>query len=122
MKLLIVDDSPTMLRILSNTLNKAGFSELVFASNGKEALAKLASESGIDLILSDWNMPEMTGLEFLQAVQASDEYKKIPFMMVTSRSIKEDIVEAIKTGAKSYVVKPFTVEVIKSKIEDVMGS
>ena len=89
MKILIADDSPTMLRILGNTLNKAGFEELVTACNGKEALAKLASESGIDLILSDWNMPEMTGLEFLLASQSNADYKKIPFMMVTSRSIKE---------------------------------
>jgi len=119
-KILIVDDSPTMLRMLVNTLNMAGFKNVVQAQDGKDALGKLASESDIKLILSDWNMPVMTGIEFLKAVKVHEDHKNIPFMMITSRSIKEDIVEAIKSGAKSYVVKPFSPEVIKGKIDEIL--
>lgn len=116
-KILVVDDSPTMLRILVNTLEKAGYSKVLQSDNGKDALDILARETGISIILSDWNMPEMTGLEFLSKVKANEKTRAIPFIMVTSRNVKEDILQAIKLGARDYVVKPFTADAIKTKLQ-----
>lgn len=116
-KILVADDSPTMLRILVNTLEKAGYPNIVTACNGKEGLLKLM-EGGVDLILSDWNMPEMTGIDFLKSVKGAENTKHIPFIMITSRNVKEDILEAVKNGAKDYIVKPFTVEAIKAKLDN----
>jgi len=118
-KILVVDDSPTMLRILANTLEKAGYPNIVQAENGTEGLAILAKDLEVNLILSDWNMPEMTGLEFLSKVKSSEKTKAIPFIMVTSRNVKEDILQAIKLGARDYIVKPFTVDAIKTKIQGI---
>jgi len=118
-KILVVDDSPTMLRILVNTLNKAGYESVETASDGKDGLQKLLGDPQINLVLTDWNMPEMSGIEFLQAIKANDKTKSIPVMLVTSRNVKEDILLAIKSGAKDYVVKPFTVEAIKDKISGI---
>jgi len=116
-KILVVDDSPTMLRILVNTLEKAGYKNNITAVNGRDALEKLSAVGSVDLILSDWNMPEMAGIDFLKSVKGADATKHIPFMMITSRNVKEDILEAVKSGAKDYIVKPFTVEAIKAKID-----
>ncbi|OGJ86503.1 MAG: hypothetical protein A2268_02320 [Candidatus Raymondbacteria bacterium RifOxyA12_full_50_37] len=118
-KILIVDDSPTMLRILQNTLAKAGFPDSITACHGKDGLLKLAENRDVDLILSDWNMPEMTGIEFLKNVKADGDTKNIPFIMVTSRNVKEDIMEAVQSGARDYIVKPFTVESIQEKINNI---
>ncbi|MFH0921425.1 MAG: response regulator [Fibrobacterota bacterium] len=115
-KILIVDDSPTMLRILVNTLEKAGYPKIIQAENGLIALDLLAKDADISLILSDWNMPEMTGIEFLTKVKSNEKTKSIPFIMVTSRNVKEDILQAIKLGARDYIVKPFTVDAIKAKL------
>jgi two-component system chemotaxis response regulator CheY len=115
-KILILDDSPTMQRILVNTLNKAGYPVVDAASDGDEGLKKLAADRTYDLILTDWNMPVMTGIDFLKAVKADDAIKHIPVIMVTSRNVKEDILLAIKSGARDYIVKPFTPEAIKEKI------
>jgi len=117
-KILVVDDSPTMIRILVNTLNKAGFNQVETAESGKDALTKLAADPNVSILLTDWNMPEMSGLELLQAVKADPKLKNIPVMMVTSRSVKEDILLAIKSGARDYIVKPFTVEAIKLKLQN----
>ena len=117
-KILVVDDSPTMIRILVNTLNKAGYNLIDTAESGKDALAKLAVDPNVSILLTDWNMPEMSGLELLQAVKADPRTKNIPVVMVTSRSVKEDILTAIKNGAKDYIVKPFTVDAIKQKLQN----
>ena len=111
MKILVVDDSSTMRRIIVNTLNQAGLTDVTEAEHGKDALKKLA---GIDIILTDWNMPEMDGLTFVKTVRETD--KKIPIIMVTTEAAKTEIVEAIKQGVNDYVVKPFTPEVIKEKV------
>jgi two-component system, chemotaxis family, chemotaxis protein CheY len=116
-KILVVDDSPTMIRIVVNTLNKAGFNSLETAESGKDALAKLQADPNVSLILTDWNMPEMSGLELLQAIKSDDKLKQIPVIMVTSRSVKDDILVAIKSGARDYIVKPFTVDAIKLKLQ-----
>ena len=120
LKILAVDDSPTMRRIIMNTLKRAGFTEVVEATNGKDALAKMKVED-VNFVITDWNMPEMDGLTFVSTLRGMDEYKKLPILMVTTRSVKEDIVEAMKAGVNSYIVKPFTPDTLKSKIEQILA-
>ena len=120
MKILAVDDSSTMRRIIINTLKRAGYENVVEAENGKEALAKLETEK-VDFVITDWNMPEMDGLTFVSNLRKSSEHAKLPVLMVTTRSVKEDIVEALKAGVNSYIVKPFTPDTLKEKIDQVLS-
>lgn len=120
MKILAVDDSSTMRRIILNTLKRAGFENVVEAENGKDALAKLEKEK-VDFVITDWNMPEMDGLTFVSNLRKSSDYAKLPVLMVTTRSVKEDIVEALKAGVNSYIVKPFTPDTLKEKIDQVLS-
>ena len=120
MKVLVVDDSSTMRRILANCLSEAGFKEVVQAGDGLEALSVLQNEKDVGLILVDWHMPNMDGFTFLQEVKKIDAFKAIPVIMVTTQAEKQSVLEALKTGAASYIVKPFTPEVIKAKIAEVM--
>jgi len=113
-KILVVDDSSTMRRIITNTLSRIGFTEVVEAEHGKAGLVKL-SQGGIEMIITDWNMPEMDGLEFVQAVRSRDT--SVPILMVTTNAAKEDIVQALQAGVNNYVVKPFTPDTLKEKIE-----
>ncbi len=119
MKILAVDDSPTMRRIIINTLGRAGYNDIVEAEHGKDALAKMESES-IDFVITDWNMPEMDGLAFVTNLRKKAEHAKIPILMVTTRSVKEDIVEALKAGVNNYIVKPFTPDTLKAKIDEIL--
>jgi two-component system chemotaxis response regulator CheY len=121
MKVLIVDDFATMRRILKNIMKQIGFSDITEADNGKNALKVLRSQE-IDLILCDWNMPEMPGIEVLNTVRADDELKNTPFVMVTAEAQKENILEAVKAGVSSYVVKPFTAETVEQKLKKVFSS
>jgi len=120
LNILIVDDSPTMRRILLNTVQKAGYSKLQEAVDGKDALAKLMAGS-FDLLMTDWNMPNMSGLELVQAVRKDDKLKEIPILMVTTRNMKEDIVNAIKLGVNGYIVKPFDAKTLNAKINEIMS-
>jgi len=120
LKILAVDDSPTMRRIIVNTLKRAGFEDVMEASDGKDALAKMKVEK-FNLVITDWNMPEMDGLTFVATLRSMDDYKKLPILMVTTRSVKDDIVEALKVGVNNYIVKPFTPETLKDKIEQVLA-
>jgi two-component system chemotaxis response regulator CheY len=120
MRFLIVDDSSTMRRIIINTLNKLGYQDFVEAANGREGLDRMAT-GGVDLIITDWNMPEMNGIDFIRAVRTSPGTKGVPVLMVTTNAAKDDIVEALKAGVNNYVVKPFTAETIKEKIDAVMA-
>jgi two-component system chemotaxis response regulator CheY len=120
MKVLIVDDFATMRRILRNILKQIGFTNISEADDGKTALKKLKKDN-FDLILCDWNMPEMTGLELLNKVKSDDELKNIPFVMVTAEAQKDNIVEAVKAGVSNYVVKPFTAETISEKLQKVFN-
>ncbi|MEA3359341.1 MAG: chemotaxis response regulator CheY [Thermodesulfobacteriota bacterium] len=120
MKVLIVDDFATMRRIVKNILRQLGFTDISEADDGKTALQALKKEK-FDLILSDWNMPEMPGIELLKAVRSDDELKDIPFLMVTAEADKGNIVEAVKLGVSNYVVKPFTAETISEKLEKIFG-
>ncbi len=116
LKVLVVDDSSTMRRIIKNTLNKIGFTNVVEAENGIDALSKL-KDGGAGLILTDWNMPEMDGMTFLKSVRGSDTFKNIPVMMITTEAAKTEVVEALKQGVNDYIVKPFTPEALKEKVE-----
>ncbi len=120
LKILAVDDSPTMRRIIINTLKRAGYGDVVEACDGKDALAKMKVES-VDMVITDWNMPEMDGLTLVSTLRAMDEYKGLPILMITTRSVKEDIVEALKAGVNNYIVKPFTPDTLKQKIEQVLA-
>lgn len=119
MKFLVVDDSPTMRRIVNNSLKGLGYTDVVEAEDGKDALAKI---EGIEFIITDWNMPNMTGLEFTRSVRADEKYKNLPILMVTTRGVKEDIVEALQAKVNNYVVKPFTPTVLKEKIDQILKS
>jgi two-component system chemotaxis response regulator CheY len=118
-KILIVDDFATMRRILKNILKQLGFKSLVEADDGTTAWEVLEGQH-IDLIISDWNMPKMTGLELLKKVRASDTYKKTPFLMVTAEAQKQNVIEAVQAGVSNYVVKPFTAEAISDKLEKIL--
>ena len=119
-KVLIVDDFATMRRILKNILKQLGFKNLLEADDGTTALEVLESNE-IDLVISDWNMPKMTGLELLKAVRASKKYAKVPFLMVTAEAQKQNVIEAVQAGVSNYVVKPFTAEGISAKLERILN-
>lgn len=119
LNLLIVDDSATMRKIIKLNLTKIGYSNIIEAAHGAEALQKLSTEK-VDLIFSDWNMPEMNGLQFLQKVRSESGYQNIPIIMLTTVSTQDEVVAALKAGASSYIVKPFTLDKLKEKIEAVM--
>lgn len=121
MKILAVDDSPTMRRIITNTLRRAGYSDVTEATDGKDALAKMKVNQ-FDFIITDWNMPEMDGMEFTTAIRKISDFKNIPVLMITTRSVQDDIVEAIKAGVNSYIVKPFTPEILKEKINEILAN
>ena len=120
MKVMIVDDFATMRRILRNILKQIGFKNIIEADDGKHALKELKKEK-VDLIMCDWNMPEMPGIELLKNVRSDDELKEIPFVMVTAEAQKDNILEAVKSGVSNYVVKPFTAETITEKLHKIFG-
>lgn len=115
MRFLVVDDSSTMRRIIINTLQKLGHQDVVEAANGREGLERLAS-GPVDIVITDWNMPEMSGIEFIRSMRSNPQYGSLPVLMVTTNAAKDDIVEALKSGVNDYVVKPFTPDTIKEKI------
>ncbi|RKY36872.1 MAG: two-component system response regulator [Candidatus Omnitrophota bacterium] len=115
LKILVVDDSSTMRRIIKNTLARLGYSNVVEAEHGIDGLGKL-KEGDFSLILTDWNMPEMDGLTFVKSVRGSDTFKHIPIIMVTTEAAKTEVVEALKQGVNDYVVKPFTPDALKAKL------
>lgn len=116
---LVVDDSPTMRRIVINALRTFGISGVLEAGDGLEALAVLKKDK-VDFVITDWNMPNMSGLELTKAIRTDDSLKHLPILMVTTRGLKTDIVEALKAKVNNYVVKPFTPQVLKEKIDAVL--
>lgn len=120
MKVLIVDDYKTMLRIIRNLLKQLNVQDVDEASDGAEALAKLRAGS-FDLVISDWNMEPMTGLQLLQEVRADARLARLPFIMITAESKAENVVAAKQAGVSNYIVKPFNAETLKEKIEKVMA-
>ncbi|MDJ0948484.1 MAG: response regulator [Alphaproteobacteria bacterium] len=120
MQILIVDDYKTMLRIVRNLLKQLGFENVDEATDGSAALQKLREKS-YGLVISDWNMEPMTGLQLLREVRSDDELKEMPFIMVTAESKSENVVAAKEAGVSNYIVKPFNAETLKSKISSVLG-
>ncbi len=116
---LVVDDFSTMRRIVRNILRDLQFKDVIEAENGAEAL-KLLKSNKVDLVVSDWNMPVMTGLELLKEVRADDQLNGLPFLMVTAEAQKENIVEAVKARVSNYIVKPFTPVVLAEKIAKII--
>lgn len=121
MKVLIVDDYNTMLRILRNLLKQLEFNNVEEASDGQQALDKVRAEGDYGLIISDWNMEPMTGISFLREVRADDNLKHIPFIMVTAESKSENVIAAKEAGVSNYIVKPFNAETLKAKMVSVLG-
>lgn len=118
-KVLVVDDFPTMRRIVKNLLKQIGFENIDEAEDGVQALNKLKS-GNYGLVVSDWNMPNMEGIDLLRNIrQEAEPLKNIPFLMVTAEAEKEKVIEAIKAGVDNYIVKPFTAEVLKEKLEKI---
>ncbi|MCW8849857.1 MAG: response regulator [Melioribacteraceae bacterium] len=121
-KFLVVDDSVTMRRIVVNTLKTIGYNQYVEAEDGKDALDKLKTDLGINFIITDWNMPVMSGLELTKAIRSDDRTKGLPILMVTTRGVKEDIVQALQARVSNYVVKPFTPQILKDKIDLILSN
>ena len=118
MKILIVDDFSTMRRIIKNLLRDLGFTNTQEADDDNSALPLLKA-SDFDFLITDWNMPGMTGIELLKAVRADDKLKSLPVLMVTAEAKREQIIEAAQAGVNGYVVKPFTAQALKEKIEKI---
>lgn len=119
MKFLVVDDSPTMRRIVINALRTFGYEDFLEASDGIEAMEQLHSEK-VDFVITDWNMPNMSGLDLTKSIRSSANFSNVPILMVTTRGLKQDIVEALKARVNNYVVKPFTPQVLKEKIDAIL--
>lgn len=118
LKFLVVDDMSTMRRIVRSILKELGFDNVEEAEDGNDALAKLRAGK-FDFVVSDWNMPNLDGLEMLKAIRADDKLKTLPVMLVTAEAKKENIIEAAKAGASGYVVKPFTAAVLEEKLNKI---
>ena len=118
-KILVVDDFATMRKVIRNLLKQIGYENIVEAEDGVIALKVLKSQK-IDLIVSDWNMPNMTGLELLKAVRADEDLKTTPFLMVTAEALQDNVIAAVKAGVSNYIVKPFTAETLNEKISKIL--
>ena len=118
MKVLVVDDFSTMRRIVKNLLKQIGFASVDEAEDGAQALTKLKG-GDYGFIVSDWNMPNMDGLSMLKKVREDDELKEIPVLMVTAEAEKEKVITTIQAGCNNYIVKPFTGEILKEKIDKI---
>jgi len=121
MSILIVDDYKTMLRIIRNLLKQLGFNDVDEAIDGSSALAKLRDKD-FGLVISDWNMEPMSGLQLLKEVRADVKLKEIPFIMITAESKSENVIAAKEAGVSNYIVKPFNAATLKGKLSTVLGS
>jgi two-component system chemotaxis response regulator CheY len=118
MRVLIVDDFSTMRRIIKNILRQLGFNNIIEADDGTAAWEILTKDQ-VEFIISDWNMPQMTGIELLRKVRASEEFGDLPFLMVTAEAQQENIIEAVQAKVSNYIVKPFTAETLGQKINKI---
>jgi two-component system, chemotaxis family, chemotaxis protein CheY len=119
MKILVVDDFSTMRRIVRNLLKELGFVNIQEAEDGVDALAKLRTDYNFQFVVSDWNMPNMTGIDLLRAIRADAQLKHLPVLMVTAEAKRENIIEAAQAGASGYVVKPFTAGTLNEKLQKI---
>ena len=120
MKILVVDDSSTMRRIIKNTLGRLGHKDILEAEDGAVAWKVMGENADIDILVTDWNMPEMNGLELVQKVRAEEKYVDLPIIMVTTEGGKTEVITALKAGVNNYIVKPFTPQVLQEKLEAVL--
>ncbi len=120
MRILVVDDAQTMRRIIVNLLRQLGFTNMTEADDGTTAWEKLNAEH-IDMVISDWNMPKMTGIDLLKKVRESEKYKLTPFIMVTAEGKRENVIAAVQAGVSNYIVKPFNAATLKEKMTKVIG-
>ncbi len=119
-RVLIVDDFSTMRRICKHLLKQIGFVNIIEADDGTTALNVL-KKTPVDLVLTDWNMPKMNGLELLKAIRKDPNLKHLPVIMVTAEALNENIIAALKAGVNNYIVKPFNAQTLEKKLEDVLG-
>jgi two-component system, chemotaxis family, chemotaxis protein CheY len=120
MRVLVVDDFSTMRRIIKNILRQLEFSNIIEADDGTTAW-EILNKDRIDFIISDWNMPKMTGIELLRKVRASEEFADLPFLMVTAEGLQENIIEAVQAKVSNYIVKPFTPVTLGQKIDKIFA-
>ena len=120
LKFLVVDDFSTMRRIIKNLLNDLGYPNVEEADDGKTALPMLQAGS-FDFLITDWNMPGMPGLDLIKAVRADGKLAKMPVLMLTAEAKREQIIEAAQAGVNGYVIKPFTAETLKEKLDKILG-
>ena len=121
MKILVVDDFSTMRRIIRNILKQLGYTNIEEAEDGDVALEKL-KDGSYEFVITDWNMPNMTGLDLLKNIKTEDKLKDIPVLIVTAEAEKENVVQAAQAGVNDYIVKPFTADVLQKKIERIFPS
>ena len=121
MKVLVVDDSSTMRRIIVNTLSRLGYKDTVQGADGVEAWEAMQANPDIGVVITDWNMPNMNGLELVKKIRAEEKYIDVPIIMVTTEGGKAEVITALKAGVNNYIVKPFTPQVLKEKLQAVLG-
>ena len=121
MRFLVVDDFSTMRRIVKNLLHDLGYPNVTEADDGKTALPMLQA-GGFDFLISDWNMPGMSGLDLIKAVRSDAKLAKLPVLMLTAEAKREQIIEAAQAGVNGYVIKPFTAETLKEKLDKILGA
>jgi len=121
MKVLVVDNSTSMRRATRGVLRQVGFKNIIGTGDGSEALEELRKEKA-SLIVSDWDMPKMNGLELLKAVRSDEDLKDIPFIMITAKAEKENVMEAVKAAVSSYITRPFTFETVSRKLKKLLKS
>lgn len=122
MKLLVVDDSSTMRRIIKNTLSRLGYEDVLEGEDGLQGWTVLNENSDIGMLITDWNMPEMNGLELVKKVRGDTRFSDLPIIMVTTEGGKAEVITALKAGVNNYIVKPFTPQVLKEKLAAVLGT
>jgi len=120
MSILVVDDFSTMRRIITNVLKQLGYENIVEAEDGTKALSILESQH-VDFVITDWNMPQMSGLDLLKAIRASKDRKSIPVLMVTAEAMQENIIAAAQAGVNNYIVKPFDAKTLADKINKIFS-
>ena len=121
MRFLVVDDFSTMRRIVRNLLKELGYTNVDEAEDGAIALQKLQS-GGFEFVVTDWNMPNMTGLELTKYIRSEPKFGNLPILMVTTRGLKQDVIEALQAKVNNYIIKPFTPPVLKEKIDAILSS
>ena len=120
LKVLVVDDFASMRDLIRKSLTRLGFSQISMATGAVDAVRQIEAGEQFDLIISDWNMPNMTGLELLNYVRAEKQLENVPFLMITAEAQRENIIEAAKAGVSQYIVKPFTEEALQEKIKSIL--